>query len=177
MIKGATIVDGSGSAPYVGNVGVKDGKIASISSNGDAPEAEGADFEAGGVGQAGRADCGQGQGYSVSRAHASHRRRVRGVDAAADGPVVRRAWRAREEKARRLSVGGGILNGMTTLKSKLQDDLTVAIKARDELRSSTLRMVLTSITNAEVAGKEARELSDEDILGVLSSEAKRRATL
>lgn len=63
---------------------------------------------------------------------------------------------------------------MSALKDRLRADLTTAIKARDELRSSTLRMVLTAITNAEVAGKEARELSDDDIIGVLSSEAKRR---
>ena len=63
---------------------------------------------------------------------------------------------------------------MSALKDRLRADLTTAIKARDELRSSTLRMVLTSITNAEVAGKEARELSDEDVIGVLSVEAKRR---
>ena len=63
---------------------------------------------------------------------------------------------------------------MSALKDRLRADLTTAMKARDELRSSTLRMVLTAITNAEVAGKEARELSDEDVLGVLSSEAKRR---
>ena len=69
----------------------------------------------------------------------------------------------------------GCHNGlMSALKDRLRADLTTAIKARDELRSSTLRMVLTSITNAEVAGKEARELSDDDILGVLSTEAKRR---
>ena len=61
-----------------------------------------------------------------------------------------------------------------SLKERLRTDLTTAIKARDGVRSSTLRMVLTSITNAEVAGKEARELTDDDILGVLSSEAKRR---
>jgi uncharacterized protein YqeY len=61
-----------------------------------------------------------------------------------------------------------------TLKDRLRSDLTTAIKARDPLRSSTLRMVLTSITNAEVAGKEARELSDEDVLGVLTSESKKR---
>lgn len=66
------------------------------------------------------------------------------------------------------------MGGMSALKDRLRADLTTAIKARDELRSSTLRMVLTAITNAEVAGKEARELSDDDILGVLSSEAKRR---
>jgi uncharacterized protein len=64
--------------------------------------------------------------------------------------------------------------GMSDLKDRLRADLTTAMKARDELRSSTLRMVLTAITNAEVAGKVARELTDEDVLGVLSSEAKRR---
>ena len=63
---------------------------------------------------------------------------------------------------------------MSALKDRLRADLTTAIKARDELRSSTLRMVLTAITNAEVAGKVARDLTDEDILGVLSTEAKRR---
>ena len=63
---------------------------------------------------------------------------------------------------------------MSALKDRLRADLTTSIKARDELRSSTLRMVLTAITNAEVAGKEARELTDDDILGVLSTEAKRR---
>ena len=63
---------------------------------------------------------------------------------------------------------------MSALKDRLRADLTAAIKARDELRSSTLRMVLTAITNAEVAGKEARELTDEDVLGVLTSEGKKR---
>ena len=48
------------------------------------------------------------------------------------------------------------------------------MKARDELRSSTLRMVLTAVTNAEVAGKEARELTDDEVLGVLTREAKKR---
>ncbi len=61
-----------------------------------------------------------------------------------------------------------------SLKERLRTDLTTAIKARDGLRSSTLRMVLTSITNAEVAGKESRELTDEDVLGVLTSESKKR---
>jgi len=63
---------------------------------------------------------------------------------------------------------------MSTLKDQLRADLTTAMKARDELRSSTLRMVLTAITNAEVAGKQSRELSDDDIIGVLTSEAKKR---
>jgi uncharacterized protein len=48
------------------------------------------------------------------------------------------------------------------------------MKARDPLRSSTLRMVLTAITTAEVSGKQARELSDDQILDVLISEAKKR---
>jgi uncharacterized protein len=63
---------------------------------------------------------------------------------------------------------------MSDLKDRLRTDLTASIKARDEVRSSTLRMVLTAITNAEVAGKEARELSDDDIVGVLSTESKKR---
>ena len=63
---------------------------------------------------------------------------------------------------------------MAALKDRLRTDLTTAMKARDEVRSSTLRMVLTAITNAEVSGKVARELSDDDVLGVLATEAKKR---
>jgi len=63
---------------------------------------------------------------------------------------------------------------MAMLKDRLRADLTAAIKARDEVRSATLRMVLTAITNAEVAGKEARELSDDEVVGILTSEAKKR---
>ena len=60
------------------------------------------------------------------------------------------------------------------LKEKLQSDLTDAIRSRDELKSGTIRMVLSAITNEEVAGKEARVLSDEEIITVLSREAKKR---
>ncbi len=63
---------------------------------------------------------------------------------------------------------------MAALKDRLRTDLTAAMKARDSLRAGTLRMVLTAVTNAEVAGKQARELSDDDVLGVLTSEAKKR---
>ncbi|MEQ7848937.1 GatB/YqeY domain-containing protein [Nocardioides kribbensis] len=63
---------------------------------------------------------------------------------------------------------------MPALKDRLRADLTIAIKARDEVRSSTLRMVLSALTNAEVAGKQARELTDDDVVGVLTSEAKKR---
>ncbi|HEX5860297.1 MAG TPA: GatB/YqeY domain-containing protein [Nocardioides sp.] len=63
---------------------------------------------------------------------------------------------------------------MSALKDRLRSDLTAAMKAREEVRASTLRMVLSAITNAEVAGKEARQLSDDDVVGVLSTEAKKR---
>jgi uncharacterized protein YqeY len=63
---------------------------------------------------------------------------------------------------------------MTTLKQRLHDDLTSAIKGRDELRSATLRLTLSAITMAEVAGKTARELSDDEVLKVITREAKKR---
>jgi uncharacterized protein YqeY len=62
----------------------------------------------------------------------------------------------------------------TTLKARLEADLREAMKARDELVTSTLRMAITAVRNAEVAGAEARELSDEEVLGVLTREAKKR---
>ncbi len=61
-----------------------------------------------------------------------------------------------------------------TIKETLRADLTEAIRGRNEITSSTIRMVLTAITNEEVAGKEARVLSDEEIIVVLSREAKKR---
>ncbi|RJK97661.1 GatB/YqeY domain-containing protein [Vallicoccus soli] len=64
--------------------------------------------------------------------------------------------------------------GMADLKDRLRGDLTTAIKARDELRSATLRMALTAVTTEEVAGKEQRELSDEEVVAVLGREAKKR---
>ncbi|MET9419008.1 GatB/YqeY domain-containing protein [Streptomyces klenkii] len=63
---------------------------------------------------------------------------------------------------------------MTTLKAKLHDDLTTAIKARDELRSSTLRLTLSAIAYEETAGKSARELSDDEVQKVITREAKKR---
>jgi uncharacterized protein YqeY len=63
---------------------------------------------------------------------------------------------------------------MTVTKQQLQEDLTSAIRARDELRSSTLRLVLTAITNDEVSGKEARELTGDEIVTVLVREGKKR---
>lgn len=60
------------------------------------------------------------------------------------------------------------------LKAQLHDDLTAAMRERDAVRSGTLRMVLTALSNAEVAGKEARELSDDEVLAVIVKEAKKR---
>jgi uncharacterized protein YqeY len=60
------------------------------------------------------------------------------------------------------------------LKETLQSDLTEAIRSRDEIKSGTIRMVLTAITNEEVSGKEARTLSDAEIITVLSREGKKR---
>ena len=61
-----------------------------------------------------------------------------------------------------------------SIKESLRSDLTEAIRGRDEITSSTIRMVLTAITNEEVAGKQARVLSDDEIITVLSREAKKR---
>ncbi|MDX6355691.1 MAG: uncharacterized protein QOF98_2594 [Streptomyces sp.] len=62
----------------------------------------------------------------------------------------------------------------TTLKQRLRNDLTTAIKGRDELRAATLRLTLTAITKEEVAGTTARELSDDEVLKVITREAKKR---
>jgi len=63
---------------------------------------------------------------------------------------------------------------MSGLKDRLRSDLTAAMKARDKVRTRTLRMALTSVSNEEVAGKAARELDDDEILRVLAREARRR---
>ena len=63
---------------------------------------------------------------------------------------------------------------MSRLKDTLRSDLTDAIRGRDAVRAGTLRMVLTSVTTEEVAGTEARELSDDDVLKVIAKEAKKR---
>jgi uncharacterized protein YqeY len=63
---------------------------------------------------------------------------------------------------------------MSTLKTQLESDLRDSMKARDELLTSTLRMAIAAVRTAEVAGKQARELSDDEILGVLTKEAKKR---
>jgi uncharacterized protein len=63
---------------------------------------------------------------------------------------------------------------MAELKTRLRADLTDAMKARDKLRTATLRMLLAAITNEEVSGKQARELTDAEVIKVLSKESKKR---
>lgn len=63
---------------------------------------------------------------------------------------------------------------MSTLKDRLHEDLITAMKARDELTTATLRMVLAAVTTEEVAGKSARELSEDEVLTVLTREGKKR---
>ena len=63
---------------------------------------------------------------------------------------------------------------MTTLKGRLESDLRDSMKARDEMVTSTLRMAIAAVRNAEVAGKQARELNDDEVIGVLTKEAKKR---
>jgi uncharacterized protein YqeY len=64
---------------------------------------------------------------------------------------------------------------VSTLKERLRSDLTAAMKSRDELVKATLRMTLTAIGTAEVAGDEARELGDDEVLAIIRKEAKKRA--
>ncbi len=66
-------------------------------------------------------------------------------------------------------------NDTDSVKARLRSDLTAAMKARDDVATSTLRMVSAAITNAEVAGDTAIELDDEQVMAVLRSEAKKRA--
>jgi uncharacterized protein YqeY len=62
---------------------------------------------------------------------------------------------------------------MTSLKDQLKQDLTQSLKDQDSVKSSTIRMALTAITNEEVSGKEAKVLSDTEVLSVLTKEAKK----
>jgi uncharacterized protein YqeY len=68
----------------------------------------------------------------------------------------------------------GSVNRMPELKARLHADLNTAMKARDELTTATLRMALTAVTTEEVAGKQSRELGDDEVLQVLAREAKKR---
>ncbi|MCB0933150.1 MAG: GatB/YqeY domain-containing protein [Mycobacterium sp.] len=64
---------------------------------------------------------------------------------------------------------------MSELKDQLRSDLTEAMKNQDKLRTATLRMMLAAIQTEEVSGKQARELTDDEVLKVLSRESKKRS--
>jgi uncharacterized protein YqeY len=68
----------------------------------------------------------------------------------------------------------GTVSGMAELKEHLKSDLVTAMKAKDATRLATLRMVLSAVSTEEVAGKSARELTDEEVQRVLTREAKKR---
>jgi uncharacterized protein len=63
---------------------------------------------------------------------------------------------------------------MAALKDRLRADLTAAMKARDDVRTRTLRMVLTTVSNEEVAGDTPRDLTDDEVLRLIAREARRR---
>jgi uncharacterized protein len=63
---------------------------------------------------------------------------------------------------------------MTTFKDRLESDLHAAMKSRDELTTSTLRMALTAVRTEEVSGKAARALADDEVLAVIKRESKKR---
>ncbi len=85
------------------------------------------------------------------------------------------AWWAWALLGRVAAARSATVTAVSTLKAKLRADLTAAMKARDELVKSTLRMTLTAIGNVEVAGPEARELGEDEVLQVIAKEAKKRA--
>lgn len=130
---------------------------------GHAAELEVSDLEQTGVRQAGRTDSAE----SESTMGKTFR----------DAGGVRHAQKATDRNQEGRSDGGWDTGAMSTaapLKDRFRTDLTTAMKARDKVRSSTIRMVLSAITEAEVAGKTAVELSDAQVLDVVVREAKKR---
>src|SRR5271156_72850 len=73
-----------------------------------------------------------------------------------------------------LSPASGRIEDVNELKERLRTDLNAAMRARDQVRLRTLRLALTSITNEEVAGASARELTDDEVVKVLTREARKR---
>src|SRR5579875_1599603 len=89
------------------------------------------------------------------------------------GPRVGRACDAARTRHPSRHARGARLWNMTS-KQSLREDMTTAMRARDKVRTATLRMALAAVTNAEVAGKEAKELSDDEVQQVIAKEAKKR---
>src|SRR4051794_28217021 len=116
------------------------------------------------------------------RGPAPGRRSAAGSSGCARRGSRRRSWPHRRRRRRRAerctsarspSVRAR-LGGVPDLKDQLRADLTTAMKSRDELRTATLRMALAAVSAEEVAGKQARELSDDEVQAVLRREAKKR---
>ena len=70
--------------------------------------------------------------------------------------------------------GAGTMACVSTLQTRLQSDLTDAMKQRDEVRTAAIRMTLAAISTEQTSGKVARELSDDDVVTVLTREVKKR---
>jgi uncharacterized protein YqeY len=66
------------------------------------------------------------------------------------------------------------MDAVSDLLTRLRADLTTAMKARDEVRTAALRMALTAVSTEQTSGKAARELSDDEVVAVLSREVKKR---
>lgn len=63
---------------------------------------------------------------------------------------------------------------MGELKDQIRTDLKNSMKAKDTVRTGTLRMVLSALQAEEVAGKEARTLTDDEVLKIIAKESKKR---
>ena len=121
-------------------------------------------------GQHGHAEPAQGEGVALDQA------RVADAGGADRGEAAQGSQEEVIGTSSQIAVAGAWNWGhdRAGLKATVQSDLHDAMRARDKVRSGALRMALTSITNEEVAGKEARRLSDDEVLKVLAKEAKRK---
>ena len=119
--------------------------------------------------------CGGGLGEGM---HAPSVSRAAGAPHAMPASRPRAGTRAgaRADRSARRTAGGakGEDGRMSDLEQRLQQDLTSAIRERDELTTATLRMALTATKNEAVSGSQARELTDDEVLAVLTREAKKR---
>lgn len=62
-----------------------------------------------------------------------------------------------------------------SLAEQISEDLKTAMKARDKVRTATLRQVLAAIKNLRVAeGRAGAEVTDAEVTGLIGKEAKKR---
>ncbi|KAF0143901.1 MAG: hypothetical protein FD156_2283 [Nitrospirae bacterium] len=57
---------------------------------------------------------------------------------------------------------------------KINEDLITSMKSKDELKTTTLRMIKSAVKNAEIAKRGKGDLTEDDIMGVLSTMVKQR---